>query len=254
MEIYIFGDQTADCRSFLTKVFYHRGNLLLDSFLAQAAQVIRQEVVLRDHGFGSIPDFGTIQELSDRYYRQDIADPAVESTLVCVSQLAHFIGYFEEQPRKYPDFSKDVRLVGLCTGLLSAVAVAASRSLVELIPRAVEIVRIAFRTGSCVAAVADRFGGNIGKDSWSTIVVAEYASAQRALDRFHTEKVRLCKVPVADVVVTHELGHPGLEQVMDQCNLKHISYYQWAIFYQRSFLRDTRLPAKNDQSKSYGIR
>ena len=190
MEVFIFGDQTADCRSFLTKVFQQRGSLLLDAFLAQAAQAVRQEVAVRGHGFSRIPDFGTIQELTDRYFKQEIADPAIESTIVCVSQLAHFIGHFEQQAIKYPTTAKDVRLVGLCTGLLAAAAVATSNSLVELIPYAVEAVRLAFRAGSCVSTIAERFGGEVGKDSWSTIVVADAKTAQAALDKFHAEKVK----------------------------------------------------------------
>ena len=189
MEVYIFGDQTADCRSFLTKVFRHKGSLLQDNFLAQASRAIREEISAREHGVNNIPEFGTVQELADRYYTQDVADPAIESTLVCISQLAHFIGYFEDQPQKYPSFSKDVRLVGLCTGLLSAAAVAASNSLVELVPRAIETVRIAFKTGSLVATTAERFGGDVGKDSWSSIVVSDFTSAQKAIDRFHNDKV-----------------------------------------------------------------
>ena len=214
MEIYIFGDQTADCRSFLSKVFHHRGSLLLDCFLEQAARAVQQEVAIREYGFSRVPDFGTIQELSDRYYQQDIADPAIESTLVCISQLAHFIGYFEERTKKYPDASKDVRLVGLCTGLLSASAVAASSSLAELIPRAVETVRLAFRTGSCVARLADRFGGNVGRESWSTIVVSDEAAALRALEKFHDEKVCNDVLLVVDLEVTQRPGDSCIKPIM----------------------------------------
>lgn len=214
MEVYIFGDQTADCRSFLSKVFHHRGSLLLDCFLEQTAQAVQQEVAIREYGFSRVPDFGTIQELSDRYYQQDVADPAIESTLVCISQLAHFIGYFEERTKKYPDACKDVRLVGLCTGLLSAFAVAASSSLAELVPRAVEAVRLAFRTGSCVAKLADCVGGNVGKESWSTIVVADETTAVRALKKFHDDKVCNEGSMVVNAEVTLRLGDSSFEPIM----------------------------------------
>jgi iterative type I PKS product template protein len=78
-------------------------------------------------------------------------------------------------------------LIGLCTGLLAATAVACARSVSDLLPLAVEAVRIAFRTGTCVgnAKLALEANGN-AKESWSTIVTnTNEETAKAALADFH---------------------------------------------------------------------
>ena len=92
-EVYVFGDQTADCRAFFAKVFTRKDNVLLQSFLERAGNAVRIENKYRTHPSKAVPNFLTIQELVDRYYRGDAKDAAIESALVCVSQFAHFIGY-----------------------------------------------------------------------------------------------------------------------------------------------------------------
>ena len=92
-EVYIFGDQTADCRSYFTKVFTRKDNVLLQTFLERASEAIRAENKIRTHPSKAVPNFTTIQELVDRYYSSESKDAAVESALVCISQFTHFIGY-----------------------------------------------------------------------------------------------------------------------------------------------------------------
>ena len=99
-EVYVFGDQTADCRAFFTKVFTRKDDVLLQSFLEQASEAIRVENRSRSHPSKAVPNFNTVQELVDRYYASESRDAAVESALVCISQLTHFIGY--EVVPKYP--------------------------------------------------------------------------------------------------------------------------------------------------------
>lgn len=91
-EVYVFGDQTADCRAFFTKVFTRKDNLLLQAFLEKVAFALQAEIKQRSHASTAVPNFGTIQELVDRYYRQEAKDAAIESALVCISQFSHFIG------------------------------------------------------------------------------------------------------------------------------------------------------------------
>ena len=92
MEVYVFGDQTADCRSFLTKVFARKEDVLLHTFLEKASEAIRAEHHSRSHISNNVPSFGTVQELIDRYSASDVPDPAIESAIVCLSHFAHFIG------------------------------------------------------------------------------------------------------------------------------------------------------------------
>lgn len=95
MEVYVFGDQTADCRSFLKKAVARKEDVLLNVFLEKAVFAIRDEVSKRAYSQSEVPSFGTIQELADRYYKSESPDTAIESTLVCLSQLIHFIGYVD---------------------------------------------------------------------------------------------------------------------------------------------------------------
>ena len=105
------------------------------------------------------------------------------------------ISYHEETSRSYPQStspsSPSVHLLGLCTGLLAASAVASVDSLIALLPVAVETVRVAFRTGAHVADVAERL--EILSDtheSWSTVfATADVPSAEEALASFHQEHV-----------------------------------------------------------------
>jgi len=189
MHIFLFGDQTADQSSFLPKVFACKDHVLLASFLDRVNVALREEVAqLPRITRQRIPDFSTVQELSLRYHERAEASPAVESTILCVAQLAHFIGYFEERPAEAFSAS-NTRILGLCTGLLAAAAVASARSLTDLIPLAVEAVRIAFRTGALVSTTSEALGQtNQARESWSYIVTnITEAAAKTAIDEFHRQ-------------------------------------------------------------------
>ncbi len=99
---------------------------------------------------------------------------------------------FEEQPRTYIPSSvarPDAKIVGLCTGLIAASAVASADSLTALIPLAVEAVRVAFRTGAHVGRVAQQLECETDRKSWSTIVAADVKAVEAALSEFHKENV-----------------------------------------------------------------
>lgn len=60
----------------------------------------------------------------------------------------------------------------MCTGLLTASAVASSTSLTTLIPLAIQTIRITFRLGSRVATVAEQLEPPTDRtQTWSTIVL-----------------------------------------------------------------------------------
>ena len=92
-EVYVFGDQTADLRTFFSKVFSRKDDVLLQSFLERAGEAVRAENKYRTHSSKAVPNFTTIQELVDRYFRGEGKDAAIESALVCIAQFTHFIGY-----------------------------------------------------------------------------------------------------------------------------------------------------------------
>lgn len=89
--------------------------------------------------------------------------------------------------------SQDNCLVGLCTGLLAATAITSARSASSLIPIAVEMVLIAFRTGLHVTRMAETLeSADQASDNW-TLVAPEVDEevAKAVLVGFHAEHVSL---------------------------------------------------------------
>jgi iterative type I PKS product template protein len=102
--------------------------------------------------------------------------------------LANLFRYYGENPSQVPNPS-NIRILGLCTGLIAGAVVASAKTLEELLPLATEAVRIAFRTGTCVGAAKDALEHSANaKESWSTIVtgISENA-AKSAIAAFHDE-------------------------------------------------------------------
>lgn len=102
-EVYVFGDQTADCRAFFTKVFPRKDDVILQAFLERANEAVRVENLRRSHPSRTLPEFNTIQELVDRYYRGEHKDAAIESALLCISQFCHIFGYVLQSDTCQPD-------------------------------------------------------------------------------------------------------------------------------------------------------
>ncbi|OAK99816.1 ketoacyl-synt-domain-containing protein [Phaeosphaeriaceae sp. SRC1lsM3a] len=191
MNLLIFGDQTSDQYPLLRKACTWKNNAALTTFLDRVSVVIRDEVqklprTQRDQ----MPDFLTTWDLVEAYYSKGSKVPQMESCMVTIAQLAHYIGYYAENPSELPN-PANTRIVGLCTGLLAASVVASARSLSELLPLATEAVRIAFRAGSCVGAAKDALeNATDAKESWSTIVTGiSEQDARDALNAFHDERL-----------------------------------------------------------------
>ncbi|OCK74392.1 polyketide synthase PksA [Lepidopterella palustris CBS 459.81] len=189
MNALIFGDQTADQYPLLRKASLRRDNALLSTFLERVSVALRDEVQKLPRAQREIiPDFLRVSDLVEAYYAKGVKSPQLESAMVTLAQLAHFIGYYTENPTELPAPS-NTRVLGLCTGLLAASVVASSRSMADLLPLAVEAVRIAFRAGTCVGIARDALDQAAGaKDSWSTIVTGtSEKSAKAALAEFHQQ-------------------------------------------------------------------
>ena len=93
MNILIFGDQTADQYPLLRKASLCKNNALLTGFLERVSVCLREEVqklprTQRDQ----IPDFLRVSDLVEAYYAKGLKIPQLESALVTIAQLAHYIG------------------------------------------------------------------------------------------------------------------------------------------------------------------
>jgi hypothetical protein len=93
MAFLLFGDQSLDTHDFLADLC-HRGNLsiLSQSFLEQVGAALREEVdKLPSLERQRIPSFSSIRELNKRYHSGDVKNSAVESALLYITQLVHYI-------------------------------------------------------------------------------------------------------------------------------------------------------------------
>lgn len=84
-------------------------------------------------------------------------------------------------------------LIGLCTGLFAATAIASSPSLSGLVPIAVQMVLMAFRTGAYVAALAERLHkSSSGSSSWTYVLPGiNEVAASSIISNFHKTNVRI---------------------------------------------------------------
>lgn len=93
MAFLLFGDQTLDIHGFLAD-FFKSGNpsILTQSFFDRAGSALRAEVdQLSALERRRVPHFSSIKELNDRYHAKNIKNAAVDSALLCITQLAHYI-------------------------------------------------------------------------------------------------------------------------------------------------------------------
>lgn len=92
-EILLFGDQTADQQHLLRKLVQRKDHAVVTTFLERAAVAVREEVrKLPRTRREAMPDFLTIGNIVEAYFSKGIKIPEIESTLVTISQLAHYIG------------------------------------------------------------------------------------------------------------------------------------------------------------------
>ena len=102
------------------------------------------------------------------------------------------LSFFDDHPSQHL-VPGDAVLVGLCTGLLAAIAVSASQSILDLIDNALKVARIAFRVGVKVHDTARRLFtiDDVQADrSWSKLVVGIQKEACAAkIKDFNKRKV-----------------------------------------------------------------
>jgi hypothetical protein len=133
-----------------------------------------------------------------------------------MSMLSNSIhrAYEQNHFEPYPDASKNI-IVGVCLGELSAAAVSLASSLTQLLPLAVESVRVAFRA----ALAADRVSRELQqaaspRRSWSIAISRDSgATDQDILDDIHTEIVRCSSSPVIAELTCHRVCLTAIEHM-----------------------------------------
>jgi len=99
MNTIIFGDQTADQYALLRKACTWNDNALLRTYLERTSVALREEIEhLPRLQREQIPDFLTVHDLVEAYYAKGAKVPQLESCLVTIAQLAHYIGLACSEP------------------------------------------------------------------------------------------------------------------------------------------------------------
>lgn len=94
MDVLLFGDQTSDCRFALRWALQQKKNVILTSFFERVGAALRHEVSRQPRLVRNrIPEFTSIKDLLERYDELQSANPILDSTLMCICQLASFIRY-----------------------------------------------------------------------------------------------------------------------------------------------------------------
>ena len=95
-------------------------------------------------------------------------------------------------------------MVGLCSGLFAASAITATPTLSTLVPVAVQVVLMAFRTGSYVHSLAERLSPASDKSESWTYILSNTTEEEAAvkLAEFHSENVGVSSQPERLPVLT----------------------------------------------------
>jgi len=91
--VLVFGDETAEQYPLLRKVVLRYQNALVMSFLERVSVVLREEIKqLPRTQRELIPDFLTVSNLLEAYQEKGLKLPQIESSMVSIAQLGHYIG------------------------------------------------------------------------------------------------------------------------------------------------------------------
>ncbi|GAW18496.1 hypothetical protein ANO14919_079720 [Xylariales sp. No.14919] len=175
--LYLFGDQTFDVEPHMPKLL-DAGNtsVVLRNFLDSVYDVLRLHIFqLPVNVRGELPRFTGIEDVMLwKQPKERSRCVPLDMAMTCLYQLGSFI--ISQTGKEYPK-SGETCILGLCTGALAAVTIGGSRSLDELVPRAVEAVAIAFSVGSCVYDMKTRLlVSEEMSRPWSIMVAGPLAS------------------------------------------------------------------------------
>jgi naphtho-gamma-pyrone polyketide synthase len=91
MRVFVFGDQSGDVIPELRELVSVKDNPLLLSFFQRAYITLRDEVAHHPQAVRGLPGFVSVENLLWRYSESGIRNPAIESALVCIHQIASLL-------------------------------------------------------------------------------------------------------------------------------------------------------------------
>ncbi|KAI5463837.1 hypothetical protein BGZ63DRAFT_423145 [Mariannaea sp. PMI_226] len=184
-KLLLFGDLSVTFEDDLRALLHVQDNPLLSAFLEQVGARIRDEIGnLSIHTQGLFPRFTTLIDLVSKLGETE-GTPVLRFCLLSVCQIGQFLDFYSRDGRQYPT-PQDTYCLGVCAGSFAAAAISCSHSLTELIPLAVEVAIVAFRTSlrslntRCDIVGSDQHG----KGSWSVVVSGKESAIQQKIETY----------------------------------------------------------------------
>ncbi|TLS25361.1 hypothetical protein PpBr36_06867, partial [Pyricularia pennisetigena] len=189
LKIFLFGDQTTDFGATLNKVVStaKQKSPLVRKFLSDALDTIRlQARETGTHKLLELDSLDTLLSTPEKF--EGIADETgvIHTTFSCISRLGELILHAEQDSTILARnaHGPPTQAVGLCTGLLPAVALAAAQDLRDLANLALLMVGVAFRLRLELHRRSQAVEN--GNGIWGYLVVGQTPSEiEAALDSFH---------------------------------------------------------------------
>lgn len=92
---------------------------------------------------------------------------AITGSLLCITQIAQFIALLESKSIQFKDIKE---CAGFCSGIISAIAVAASSEVVDLLKFGIETLKFAFWVGYHVQNEKESLFGSTSS-SWTSAII-----------------------------------------------------------------------------------
>ncbi|KAI6280668.1 Type I Iterative PKS [Pyricularia oryzae] len=188
-KLFLFGDQTIEFGSSLNKVVAaaKQKSPLARKFLSDALDTIRLEArQTGTHKLVELESLDTLLSSPERFDEVKDETGIIHTTFSCIARLGELILHAEQDPTLLSPkaHGPPVQAVGLCTGLLPAVALAAARDVRDLANVALAMVGVAFRLRLELHRRSRAVEG--GDGIWGYLVVGQTPSeVEAALDSFH---------------------------------------------------------------------
>ncbi|RFU33276.1 hypothetical protein B7463_g3074, partial [Scytalidium lignicola] len=183
--VLLFGDQTTETLASIKNLNRQsKKSPSLGRFLREAADLIQVQssklgIAERQRFFA----FETLLDLAE-HAASVSHDDLLTTVLSYVSRFGELIIHIENNPSLLGSTSSPVRIIGLCTGLLPAAALAAARDLHDLIKLGIEILAVLFRLSLEITRRSRQIEEAPG--CWGFVVTGTSAQDQQnIIDEFH---------------------------------------------------------------------
>ncbi|KAL8906239.1 MAG: hypothetical protein Q9207_002161 [Kuettlingeria erythrocarpa] len=210
-------------------------HLILAAFLDEATSAVKEEVQRLPRSLKDlIPTFETILNFVDHpKLRQGPLGGSVEGILLCVLEIATFVGFYEESTEEYIFDASNACLTGMGIGLLASSAIGMSQSMSDIPLAGAEAVRIAFRLGVLVDEVSQnlepREEGS-SPDTWAIVVTGvTETGVQKELDTIQSK----ASIPQSGKIFISAAGESSVTVSGPPSRLK-------ALFRNYGYFRDSK--------------